>query len=115
MHLLTCHCGDVRLELAGLPASLTECNCSVCRRYAALWGYLAPDQVQLQLPTQTKAYVWGDQSIEFHHCPNCGCVTHYVSLTTPRIAVNFRLAEPGLTAQLPVRHFDGADSWKYID
>jgi len=31
------------------------------------------------------------------------------------MAVNCRLAEPEHVAGIRVRHFDGADSWQYLD
>ena len=35
----TCHCGAVRWRFSGIPESATACNCTVCRRYGALWAY----------------------------------------------------------------------------
>ena len=31
------------------------------------------------------------------------------------MAVNMRMAEPAAIAGIPVRHFDGADTWAYLD
>jgi hypothetical protein len=115
----SCHCAAVRLELAELPAAVTDCNCSVCRRYGALWAYYTPDQVRLDAePEALAGYSWGDRTIEFRHCRHCGCVTHYESTdkhAQSRIAINARMLPPGVTGSLPVRHFDGADSWEYLD
>ena len=36
----TCHCGAVRVDVPRRPRSLTNCNCSVCRRYGTLWCLL---------------------------------------------------------------------------
>ena len=35
----SCHCGAVCLEIDAAPAEVTECNCSICRRYGGLWAY----------------------------------------------------------------------------
>ena len=35
----SCHCGAVVMEADSQPRSVTACNCSICRRYAALWAY----------------------------------------------------------------------------
>ncbi len=43
----SCHRGSVRIEIDLPPTYLNQCHCSVCRRYGALWGYFAPDQVRL--------------------------------------------------------------------
>ena len=34
-----CHCGAVRFELEAPPAWVLDCNCTLCRRYGALWAY----------------------------------------------------------------------------
>ncbi len=114
-----CHCGNVVMEMEKLPKNLTSCNCSVCNRIGALWGYYAPKNVKVtvrELPTSI--YLWGEENIELHHCQQCGCMTHY--LTTEkcpdtRIGVNFRMMELSITKPIPIRRFDGADSWQYLD
>ena len=105
-----CHCGAVRLGLAQAPETLTECNCSICRRLGALWAYYPRDQVRVMAPAEaTVGYVWGDRCIEFHHCRACGCSTHYESLgESNRRAVNGRLLAPEDAADIPIRRFDGA-------
>jgi len=114
----SCHCGAVKLELARKPTVVTECNCSVCRRYGARWAYCSARSVTFNFaPTAVKAYSWGDRCIDFVHCRTCGCLTHYVSRdgdADGRMAVNARMLDPTITAGLRVRMFDGADSWKYI-
>ena len=35
----TCHCGAVQIGIARAPEMLTNCNCSICRRYGTLWAY----------------------------------------------------------------------------
>ena len=115
----SCHCGAVRIDLRELPATVTECNCSICRRYGALWAYYTRGQVTLHgAADQLAGYSWGDRQIEFRHCRHCGCLTHYESVEKgpdSRFAVNARMLPPDLMAALTVRHFDGADSWRYLD
>jgi hypothetical protein len=119
MHIASCHCQAVRLEVAEPPATVTDCNCSICRRYGALWAYYTRDQVRLTAePDALSPYSWGDRSIEFWHCRRCGCMTHYTSIEDhpqARIAINARMLPPELLRSLPVRHFDGAETWEYID
>jgi len=33
----SCHCGAVELEIDVAPQDITDCNCSICRRYGVLW------------------------------------------------------------------------------
>lgn len=40
----SCHCGNVKFTVTERPKWLTSCNCSICRRHAALWAHLDPEQ-----------------------------------------------------------------------
>ena len=39
-HEGSCHCGAIRIAIDGDPLDAGECNCSICRRTAALWTAL---------------------------------------------------------------------------
>lgn len=110
----TCHCGAVRLAIDHAPADLTECNCSLCRRIAGLWAYYSPAQVHVA--GATIAYVQGDRTLATHHCPTCGCTTHWRSLdpTHERMGVNVRLMPPQALTGVRVRRLDGADTWEVL-
>jgi hypothetical protein len=113
-----CHCGEIQLSVRTLPPAVTRCNCSICRRYGALWAYYSPLEVSTREQQPTSVYRWGEKDIEFHFCANCGCLTHYLSDNLPkgsRIAINARMMASDILEQIPVRHFDGADSWQFID
>ncbi len=75
-----CHCTAVRFEIAEQPAWVLDCNCTICRRYGALWTYFhGADQQKLLVkpaPDVTEAYVWGDRGLSFQRCRACGCVSH---------------------------------------
>lgn len=117
-HTLHCHCNNVTISYNKAPEHLTCCNCSLCRRYAALWAYYRFDEVNVTvLNDKLNRYCWGDKSINFHSCSVCGCITHYTSVEAElnsRLAINFRMAENSTVNNLPIRLFDGADSWKII-
>ncbi len=118
MLLASCHCGAVRFEIAERPETVTDCNCSICRRLGGLWAYYRKDQVRIiAAPDATSAYVWGDRMLEFHHCQTCGCATHGVSTEKgdpDRITINARLFDPADLVGMPIRKFDGAESWTYL-
>ncbi|MFA0016612.1 GFA family protein [Vibrio lentus] len=108
---LKCHCGNVSLTLSSIPKEVGECNCSICRRYAAAWAYFSPERVRIDSKDKTDFYCWGDKEVEFHRCKLCGCLTHYV--TTEKcseeiVAVNMRMAENELLSSIPVRKINGA-------
>ena len=109
----SCHCGVVVLDITEASSEVTDCNCSICRRYGVLWAYYSPKQVQLLPPDPvTDIYMWDDRSIAFHRCRNCGCVTHWsaVDKTVDRMGVNTRLMALDVVARARVRRFDGASA-----
>ena len=116
---LSCHCGKIKLVVSRKPDTLTSCNCSICRRYVALWGYYLPDEVTIVADSENiQSYKWSDEYLAFNHCKHCGCMTHYVTtekIKKPKIALNFRMADPKEIEGIAIRRFDGADTWKYLD
>ncbi|MHB8528086.1 MAG: GFA family protein [Caulobacteraceae bacterium] len=114
----SCHCGAVRFGIDEAPESVTDCNCSICRRYGVLWAYYAPARVRLAPASgATDVYTWDDRSIEFHRCRTCGCVTHWAAVDPgrDRMGVNARLMSPEILAGARIRHLDGAVTDEYLD
>ena len=115
----SCHCGAVSFTYPWQPGWLTDCNCSVCRRYSTLWGYAPVNEITLSFADgATVAYIHGDRTIAIHSCKICGCTTHWIGLDgdeTSRMAVNFRMCDPDVFTNIRVRKFDGADTWEFID
>jgi hypothetical protein len=114
----SCHCGAMRLEIETAPTDVTNCNCSICRRYGTLWAYYSPKRVRVMPPEgATDIYMWNGRELEFHRCKICGCVTHWapVDKKVDRMGVNARLMAPEVLAQARVRFLDGAVTEKYVD
>lgn len=116
----SCHCGAVKLQIdAEIPSALTSCNCSVCRRYGALLAYYHPSKVKIIADSNSlHEYSWGDKSLAFVRCRTCGCYSHWKSLDpnqTNRMGINARLFTNVEIDKIRIRHFDGANSWKFID
>jgi hypothetical protein len=115
----TCHCGAVRIEVPEAPDAVTICNCSICRRYGALWAFHKVGTVRVSgQPENTTEYVWGEKTIRTMRCRNCGCVTHWEPLQPKpdsKLAVNARNFDPTALGSLRIRRFDGADTWTYLD
>ena len=36
MLLATCHCGAINVEVPEAPTIVSDCNCSICRRYGVV-------------------------------------------------------------------------------
>ncbi len=111
----TCHCGNLHWAFDAVPDGATACNCTVCRRYGALWIYGHEDD-DVRVQGETRAYVRG-RAIEFHFCPHCGGIGYWRGLRLEddgrrRLAVNVRMAEPDAVAMLPIDHFDGLDTFE---
>jgi hypothetical protein len=115
----TCHCGAVRVEVPRKPRSLTSCNCSICRRYGTLWAYYKRAEVRVTgAPDAMDDYSWGDRSLRFVRCRNCGCITHWEPVRPnkdSRMGVNARNFEPDVFGAIRVRRLDGASTWKFLD
>jgi len=115
----TCHCGSVRIEIPRRPRTLTNCNCSICRRYGPLWAYYQAAAVRVTAePGSLARYVWGDRSLAFVRCANCGCVTHWEPVqrtAASRMGVNARNFEPDVIGHVKIRRLDGASTWKFLD
>ena len=114
----SCHCGAVRFEAAHLPTELRDCNCSLCRRTGAIWGYYAPSAVRVvHQEGALDGYVQGDRTLTTWRCRTCGCVTHWTAIdpALERMAVNARLLPPDILRAARIRRFDGADTWKFLD
>ncbi|MEO1265698.1 MAG: hypothetical protein AAFV26_08330 [Pseudomonadota bacterium] len=72
-----CHCGEVGWALDAFPASITACNCSVCRRYGALWAY-GTVGVAVETSGETGVYRRSDGGdLDFHFCSTCGCMMYW--------------------------------------
>jgi hypothetical protein len=115
----TCHCGAIRILVRQLPRTVTSCNCSICRRYGALWAYYTPSSVTIEAARGGLAkYSWNRRIRDYYRCKLCGCVTHYTYRKKQRkttVAVNATNFDPGDLVGVRIRHLDGAASWKMLD
>jgi len=115
----TCHCKAVRVEIPRRPRMLTNCNCSICRRYGVLWAYYQAASVRVvHEPGATESYAWGRRALRFVRCRTCGCLMLW-ERAQPRkvsyVGINARNFEPGDLGPVWIRALDGADTWKYLD
>lgn len=107
----SCHCGAVHWRFEGFPESATACNCSICRRYGALWAYGFFGEL-IEVTGATRTYLWDRKSIEFHFCEACGCVAFWRAARPGDDgrrfgAVNLRLtSDPAVVHPIALRHHD---------
>ena len=74
----SCHCGAVTLSVPHAPEWVGSCNCSLCTKSGWLVAFYPDDAVTVE--GETVPYIWGDRMIGIHHCPICGCGTHWKTL-----------------------------------
>ena len=115
----SCHCGATGWRLDGQPGPVTACNCTLCRRYGALWVYdYEGERVTVHGLTATFRRVGkADPALEIVFCPTCAGVLAWRGLRLEpdgrrRMADNIRLAPPVPVAELPIDHFDGLDTFE---
>jgi hypothetical protein len=112
---LSCHCGQIRVATAKPPDYIHECNCSLCRKAGARWGYFHPSEVSVEGAAQ--GYCREDKvdpAAQIRFCGKCGSTTHFV-LTESAVArhgnvvmgVNMRLADESDLAGIELRFPDG--------
>jgi hypothetical protein len=115
----TCHCGAVRIAVRQAPRTVVRCNCSICRRYGALWAYYVARSVKVSAARGgLEKYSWKRRIRDYYRCRRCGCVTHYEYRGRRRgtiVGVNAANFEPQVLQGVRVRHLDGASSWKMLD
>ena len=115
----TCHCGAVSYEMTSQPRFAVACNCSICRRLGTVWGHGSGENIKISCePGATISYSHGDKDLAFHTCKVCGSTTHWEGVqgdAKGRMAINLTLADPGTIEKIGKRHFDGADTWTFLD
>ncbi|HUD29252.1 MAG TPA: GFA family protein [Novosphingobium sp.] len=114
-----CHCSACRWTFNGDPGPATACNCTLCRRYGALWAYDYEGEriAVLGTPAAYRRRGKDAPSLEILFCPTCAGVLAWRGLRLDgegrrRMAVNLRLAPPEAVAGLPIDHFDGLGSFE---
>ena len=113
----TCICGSVTITIDARPAFIHDCNCSLCRKTGAAWGYFPSASVSIT-SSATAAYEREDRAepmVAIHSCGRCGATTHFTASTSyarshpevDQIGVNMKLFDPDDLAGVELRFPDG--------
>ncbi|MEO0549702.1 MAG: aldehyde-activating protein [Pseudomonadota bacterium] len=110
----TCACGSVTVTVKHKPDFIYDCDCTLCRKSGAAWGYYGPDDMLAD--GEVISYARKDKLepiVEIHSCKTCGATTHF-TLTEAykakhpgrdQVGVNMRLFDPqqleGVEVQYP--------------
>lgn len=112
---LSCLCGQIRVEAGKRPDFIHECNCTLCSKSGARWGYFQPSEVRIR--GMAKGYSRidkDDPSAEIRFCETCGSTTHFVltdsavgKFGNTMMGVNMALANEDDLAGIELRFPDG--------
>ena len=115
----TCLCEAVKLGVARVPKQVTQCNCTVCRRYGTLWAYYKRSAVSIVAPRGAledfKRRPRG--RLRFVRCATCGCVIQWDPPdegAEQRVGVNARLFDHAKMANVPIKVLDGDKTWRTV-
>ena len=112
-----CHCRAVRVAIEALPAFINDCNCSLCRKSGAAWGYFTARQVRVE--GETSVFMRSDKdqpAVQIHVCPRCHTTTHWTLTEDFQVkapdpgatGVNMRLFASNALLGVEIRFPDGA-------
>jgi len=112
---LNCLCGNVQIQADKRPDFIHACNCSMCAKSGAHWGYYHPKDVCID--GATSSYCREDKddpAAQIHFCANCGSTTHF-TLTQSAVAkfgnvqmgLNMLLTDESALAGIELRYPDG--------
>ena len=108
----SCHCGKLSYTVdEELPTKAMQCNCSICRRRAALHHFTTPDKFSFRgADDDVSTYQWNKHIIRFEYCNNCGCApfAHGDGPKGPMVEINLRCVEAIDLDSLQIEPFDGA-------
>jgi hypothetical protein len=113
-----CLCGAVSVTIKAAPEFINDCNCSLCRKAGAAWGYF-PSSSVTTIGT-TVPFIRRDKvnpGVEVHSCASCDTTTHFVLTDSFKaqnpsadvVGVNMRLFDPSELNGVEVRYPNGKD------
>ena len=112
-HIVSCHCGRLRLAVEAELGEVLECNCSICTRSGFLHWYVPPESVTyITEKNGASTYWWRNVTGGQHFCPNCGIAVIRTSTRfPPPVSINARCIDDVDVSTLNIRRFDGRHAY----
>jgi hypothetical protein len=108
----SCHCGKIAYSVdEDAPTEAMACNCSICRRKAALHHFTTPDKFTLEgSRDDIGVYTFNKHVIRHQFCKTCGCApfAEGTGPNGPMVEINLRCADGVDLDGLKITEFDGA-------
>ncbi|WP_018234784.1 GFA family protein [Ensifer sp. BR816] len=107
---LSCHCGEIVVEVDAELSRLVECNCSTCRRSGFLHWKVDADAVRLVTQKRRMStYIWRGLTEGHHFCATCGTAIMRSGYPGDRLSLNARCIEGVDVFALEVERYDRND------
>jgi hypothetical protein len=107
----SCHCGNVKFEVAGTIDRALACNCSMCQRKGSLLWFVPRDNLHVLTPDENAGtYTFNRHVIKHRFCRTCGIHPYGEGVDpkgNPMAAINIRCLENVDIDTIPVTSFDG--------
>lgn len=114
----SCICGSVAISIVRKPEFIHDCDCGLCRKAGAAWGYFTSSDVTVS--GRTLPFVRTDKpgaAARVHSCGVCGATTHFdltesfkaENPSADQVGVNMRLFGRLDLDGVEVRYPDGAN------
>jgi|TARA_B100000902_G_C26998145_1_gene758492 hypothetical protein len=86
MKKLTCHCGEIEIQV-DLKQDINElmrCNCSMCKRKGTMYTIIRKENLKIvKGETKIKTYQFNTKVAKHHFCSECGTHTHNLRRSDP--------------------------------
>ncbi len=86
MKKLTCHCGEVEIQI-NLKKNIDElmrCNCSMCKRKGTMYTIIKKEDLKIiKGEKKIKTYQFNTKVAKHHFCSECGTHTHNLRRSDP--------------------------------
>ena len=113
----TCICGATEITIDARPEFIHDCNCGLCRKTGAAWGYFPSAAVSVKAAAST-TYERDDKAapvVAIHACADCATTTHFTASESyaalhpevDQVGVNMKLFDPDELIGVEVRYPDG--------
>jgi hypothetical protein len=108
-----CHCASVRFRVSIRKRVVSECNCSMCRKKAALHLIVSDSDFTLLSGSEhLTTYTFNTHVAKHVFCTRCGIHSFGRPRSQPdKVTVNLRCLDDDLQSQFSVSTFDG-QNWE---